>query len=319
MRPVYRWLPVLPGLLLAGLASAQTVGYASGYDVATATDSLFRINMETGAAVRIGATGFLDMEGLAFHPDGVLYGAADGTSVNGGISDLLIRIDTRTGAGSFVAPLSRLNGLGPGSGGQLDYGLATTCDGRLWLSSDTLGHLWRVDRADGRVEQVISGGPLLTGLASKDNFLYGVSVGGTEALYRINTQTFAVERLGSLGLDSRIYDAGLDFDAQGRLWATLDYLTPPEGADWVFRNDVAELDPTSGRVLRRMPLTGAGSGTSTTQMEGLAIAPPSCDSGGAPPPPSPVAPAAVPAYGPLGLVLATLGFLMLAGVRLRRG
>lgn len=319
MRPVFRWLPVLSGLLLTGLASAQTVGYASGYDVATGQDSLFRINLESGAADRIGAVGFLDVEGLTFHPDGALYGAADGTSVAGGISDLLIRIDAGTGAGSLVAVLSGLNGLGPGSGGQLDYGLATTCDGRMWLSSDTLGHVWRVNRADGRAEQVIAGGPLLSGLASKDNFLYGVSVGDSAALYRINTDSYAVERLGALGLDSRIYDAGLDFDAQGRLWATLDYLTPPDGSAAVFRNDVAELDPASGRVLRRMPITGAGSGLDTTQMEGLAIAPPSCDSGGVPPPPLPTLPTAVPAAGPLGLTLAVLSVLLLAGLRFRRG
>jgi hypothetical protein len=319
MRPVYRWLPVLPGLLLTGLASAQTVGYASGFDVASGQDSLFRITLETGAASRIGPLGFLDVEGLAFHPDGSLYGAVDGTSVQGGGSDLLIRIDSSTGAGGSAVALRGLAGMGPGLGGQLDYGLASTCDGQLWLSSDTLGHLWRVNRQDGSVQQVISGGPQLSALASRNNYLYGISIGANESLYRVHTETWAVEHLGPLGLENRIYDAGLDFDADGRLWATLDYLTPPDGAAVVLRNDVVELDPANGRVLRRMPITGAGSGLETVQMEGLAIAAPVCGGGGFPPPPAPGVPRPVPAAGPLGLAVAALSLLLLAGLRLRRG
>jgi hypothetical protein len=303
-------------LLCSVPAAAQTSGYASGFDVSTAQDSLYRINLESGVATRIGPLGFLDVEGLAVHPDGTLYGAVDGTSVQGGGSDLLIRINTETGAGTFAAALSGLAGLGPGLGGQMDYGLAATCDGRLWLSSDTLGHLWEVNRQDGSLRRVVQAGPKLSGLAASGNFLYGLALDTEESLYRIDTQTLAVTRIGGLGLPSRIYDAGLDFDASGRLWATLDYLTPPDGAQLVLRNDIAELDPLSGAILRRYPITGAGSGLNTTQMEGLAIAPPSCEDRGTPGVGS--APKPVPLDSPLALLLAALALGGVGMLRLAR-
>ena len=50
MRLSIRWLPALLALLCSASAAAQTLGYASGFDVTTAQDSLYRINLETGAA-----------------------------------------------------------------------------------------------------------------------------------------------------------------------------------------------------------------------------------------------------------------------------
>lgn len=326
MRPLALRLAGFALLLATTAAGAQSVGYATGYDVATGSDSLYRIDLETGAATRVGAlgtlgapgtAGVLDVEGLAFHPDGTLYGAADGSPTQGGTSDLLIRINSANGSASIVAPLQGLAGLGPGTGGQLDYGLASTCDGRLWLASDTLGHIWEVNRQDGSVRRVVTSGPLLSGLAARDNLLFGISVESAEALYRIDTQSFEITRVGNLGLANRIYDAGLDFDSGGRLWATLDYMVAPEGQPVVFRNDIAELDPATGAMLRRLPITGAGTGTSTVQMEGLAIAPPPC--GGVGQPGVGVVSQVVPVGSPwallmMGLVLAGFGLQ-----RLRRG
>lgn len=317
MRPVHPRLHTLALLALAPCASAQTVGYASGFDVDTGTDSLYRITLETAQATRIGPIGFLDVEGLAVHPDGSLYGAADGSNQRGGVSDVLIRIDPNTGAGNFVAPFADLAGQGPGLGGQLDYGLAASCDGRLWLSSDTLGHIWEVNRQDGSLRVVLQNGPPLSGLSSRGPYLYGVSVGATAILYRLDTRNGQMASLGSLGLDSPIYDAGLDFDADGRLWATLDYLTPPEGAPIVLRNELAELDPSTGRVLRRLTISGAGSGINTVQMEGFAISSPSCTGGGVIPPPA-QSPVPVPAQGPLALLLASLALALAGLLRLRR-
>lgn len=310
--------------LASGTADAQSFGYASGYDVATGSDSLYRIDLQTGAATRVGpfgtlgapgAPGLLDVEGLAFHPDGTLYGATDGSPTQGGASDLLIRVSTTNGSASIVAPLQGLAGLGPGAGGQLDYGLASTCDGRLWMASDTLGHLWEVNRQDGSLRRVITGGPQLSGLASRDGVLYGISTESSEALYRIDTQTFEVTRVGGLGLANRIYDAGLDFDSSGRLWATLDYMVAPDGQPQVFRNDIAELDPETGAVIRRVPITGAGTGTNTVQMEGLAIAPPPCSGVGQP---GAAATQTVPVDSPWALLLMGFAFGGVAAQRLRR-
>lgn len=317
MRPI-RWLSVGCCLLFAAQSSAQTHGFASGFDTQTGLESLYRIELSTGAAARVGPIGFRDVDGLAFDRDGRLYGAADGSSELGGISDLLIRIDPATGAGSLVAPLAGLAGLGPGLGGQLDYGLATGCDGRFWLSSDTLGHLWELDRNNGSVRRVIESGPLLSGLTVRGDFLYGVSIAPDEALYRIDTRTLAIQRLGSLNLDNPIYDAGLGFDASGRLWATLDYLTPPEGATVVFRNDLAELDPQTGQVLRRLAITGAGTGINTVQMEGLAIAPPDCTGAGAGTPPGASSAQTVPTGGWPSWLLMALALALAGCLQLRR-
>lgn len=312
------WLYAGLILLFAAPCSAQVQGFASGFDTQSGQEALYRVDLATGAAVRIGALGFRDVDGLAFDREGRLYGAADGSSEQGGLSDLLIRIDTGSGAGSLVAPLAGLAGQGPGQGGQLDYGLAFGCDGRAWLASDTLGHLWEVDRASGDVRQVIQSGPLLSGITVRGDFLYGLSVAPDEALYRIDTRTLGVERLGGLALQNRIYDAGLDFDADGRLWATLDYLTPPEGAEVVFRNDLAELDPETGRVLRRLPIAGAGSGISTVQLEGLAVAPPDCSTSGGGVPPGGDGPQVVPAVGWPGLALLALVLSAAGLLQLRR-
>lgn len=315
MRPIARTALAVSGLLLCAAVSAQPVGYASGTDPETARDALYRIDLGTAVATRVGYFGFRDVDGLAFHPDGTLYGAADGSSESGGTSDLLIRINPTSGAGSFVVHLEGLSGLGPGQGGQLDYGLAATCDGLLWASSDTLGTLWQVNRSTGALSAVVTGGPPLSGLAARGQVLFGVAVDPDIALYRFDTRTSELTRVGPISLPNRIYDAGLDFDADGRLWATLDYLTPPEGAPVVFRNDLAQIDPDTGAVISLRPITGTGTGLNTVQLEGFAVASPSCASQGTGPG---VAPVPVPVSGPLSLVALALSLLALAGVVMRR-
>ena len=279
---------------------AQPVAYTSGLDTSTGVDTLYRVDLATGQATRVGAIGFVDVEGLAFHPDGNLYGVADGSADGGALTDLLIRINTTTGAGALVAPLAGLANQGSGLG-QLDYGLATTCDGRMWLSSDTLGTVWQVDRDSGSVIPLLTGGPRLSGLASRNNELFGIGVENDEGLYRIDLGTKTAQRLGSLALADKVYDAGLDFSADGRLWATLDYLTPPDGAALVLRNDIALLDSSVGTATTRLVVRGVGEGLNTVQMEGLAIVPPVCAAG--------VTPTAVPGVSRLGLLALVLAML----------
>jgi hypothetical protein len=171
MRPLRdRFLAGLLALLpLTSLA--QPVGYAVGFD------SLYRINLATGQTTAVGPIGFNDVEGLAFGPSGLLYGVADATAGSGsGITDLLIRIDTNTGAGTLIGAMPTLAGAGPN--GNLDYGLAFTCDGRLWLSSDTTQQLWEVDPANAGTRLVGNTGRNISGLAARGNRLYGLSVGG---------------------------------------------------------------------------------------------------------------------------------------------
>jgi hypothetical protein len=302
MRPVWAWL--LAGLmaLLSRDVLADPVGYAAGFS------DLYRIDFATGQASLVGPIGYNDVEGLAFAPDGVLYAVADATAGSGsGLTDFLIRINPATGAGTLVAPLAGLSGQGlPGAGSnfELDYGLAFTGDGRLWLSSDTLSLLWEVSPATGATRLVGSTGARITGLAGRGNELFGVSAVGAEALYRIDTGTGHALHIGNLGLPERMYDAGLDFDSSGRLWITIDYFSPPSGIP-PLRNDVAQINPETGAVTSLRSIVGAGSGIDTVQMEGLAIAPPVASGNVGVAPPSPVPGPALPALAVLaGLALA---------------
>lgn len=309
MRPVWAWL--LAGLmaLLSRDALADPVGYAAGFS------DLYRIDFATGQATLVGPIGYNDVEGLAFAPNGLLYAVADASAGSGsGLTDFLIRIDPATGAGTLVAPLAGLSNQGlPGAGSnfELDYGLAFTGDGRLWLSSDTLSLLWEVNPATGATRLVGATGARITGLAARGNDLFGVSAVGAESLYRIDTSTGAASVIGSLGLAERMYDAGLDFDSAGRLWLTIDYFSPPNGIP-PLRNDIAQIDPATGAVTALRSIVGAGSGFDTVQMEGLAIAPPVASGNVGVAPPTPVPGPALPA---LGLLAAAS---LLAGLRRAR-
>lgn len=262
MRPLH-----LPRLLLAATAClplsavADPVAYGAGFR------DLYRVDLATGAQSQVGPIGFNDVEGMAFAGLDELYAAVDGSQGAGGTAtDFLIRIDLASGAGTLVGSLSGLAGAGPG--GQLDYGLASTCDGRLWLSSENTQELWEVSRLNGGVRRVGSTGASLSGLAGRGQTLYGVSVGSDAALYRIDPDTAQATRVGALGIGGPIENVGLDFDVDGTLWASLDPLDPSR--------------PT--RVVTVDLASGAASLASSIDLdvgiEGLAIAtPPACQSG----------------------------------------
>jgi hypothetical protein len=297
-RPAQWFTAVL--LLFSGTALADPLGYAAGFN------ELYRVDLANGQSTRIGAVGFNDVEGLALSSGGTLYGVADATMMIGGqasaTTDFLIRIDTATGVGTLVGPLG-LQDQGPG--GNLDYGLAFTCDGRLWLSSDTTGELWEVNRSSGATRRVGATGAALSGLAGRGNQLFGLGVdGGVGALYSIDPETAVATSVGPLASAGVVDDAGLDFDADGVLWATLD----PE-----------PLGSGPSRAARINQQTGRASGslvtlTANTGIEGLAIAPTGgCTTGN-----GNVAPVMVP--GPAAPLLWLLAvFAGLFGVRrLRR-
>lgn len=238
----------LLGRLLAGLlallpltAVADPFGYAAGFS------DLYRIDLATGQATRVGPIGFNDVDGLAFGPDGTLFGVADATAGSGSaVSDLLVRISTVTGLGTLVAPLSGLSGTGPG--GSLDYGLAFTCDGRLWMSSDSTGQFWEVAPSTAQVRLVGNTGAPLSGLAARGNVVFGVGVRrgfddpAQQSTYSIDVSNAIATRIGSLGIADTLSGAGADFDASGTLWATLDSQPP----DFNRASRIARIDVSSG-------------------------------------------------------------------------
>jgi len=245
-------------LLFSGTALANPLAYAAGFN------ELYRVDLATGQSTRIGAIGFNDVEGLALSSSGTLYGVADATMMIGGqtsaTTDFLVRIDTSTGAGTLVGPLG-LQDQGPS--GNLDYGLAFTCDGRLWLSSDTTRDLWEVNRSSGATRRVGATGAALSGLAGRGDQLFGLGVdGGAGALYGIDPETAVATLIGPLASTGVVDDAGLDFDADGVLWATLD---PEPLASGPSR--AARVNQLTGRATGSMVTLSANTG-----IEGLAIA-----------------------------------------------
>lgn len=273
MRPLRDWL--LAGLLtlLPLSVSAEPLGYAVAFD------TLYRVDMATRQATLIGPVNFNDVDGLAFGPDGTLYGVADATAGSGsGITDLLIRIDTGSGAGTLIAPLAGLAGAGPG--GSLDYGLAFTCDGRMWASSDSTGQFWEVTPTNGDVRLVANTGAPLSGLAANGDGLYGIGVtqgsgnATQQALYQIDPDTGVATRIGSLGVGDTLSGAGADFDASGVLWATLDSQPP----DFDRASRIARIDLGTGTATVTGSVVGV---TDNISLRALAIAPTAaCGTGG---------------------------------------
>lgn len=291
---------LLPRLLLAGVAllplavAAEPIAYGVGFS------DLYRVDLASGQASRVGAIGYNDVEGLALTDFNTLLGAVDGTAGAGGTSsDFLVRIDTGTGAGTLLGGLSGLAGAGPN--GQLDYGLAQTCDGRLWLSSETSQELWELDRNTGTTRRVGSTGAAISGLAARGGELYGVSAGAAPSLYRIDVATAASTLIGPLNAGGTVNNVGLDFDASGTLWAVLD---PND----VTPSRAARIDLATGRATVTANI-GANIG-----FKGLAIAPVGACQPGA----VGAVPVAVPGPGLPGLLLLGLAALGLGARALRR-
>jgi hypothetical protein len=228
---------------------------------------------------------------------------------------MLVRLDKNTGAATLVGSLD-IAGQGAGNNGNdFDFGLAFTCDGRLWMSSDSTGKLWQVDAGTGTATFVANTGHPITGLASRDNVLYGIGGQGDQGIYTIDLDTGATTSLATLTVPGnfRFQDAGLDFDADGRLWATIDYNPQPgDNSPLVDRHELVEIDPRSGQALSVRQI---GNVPRQTDFEGLAISPPICDGGG---PGGGLQLSVVPALGHVGLGFLAFAFLAFALLWMRQ-
>lgn len=96
-------------------------GAAKGVTGTFAESRLFAIDHRTGISVPIGLTGFDSVTGLAFLDDGRLVGSARGDDMYGGVpTAILVEIDTETGAGTLIGPISDEN-IGCGRMPDLTY------------------------------------------------------------------------------------------------------------------------------------------------------------------------------------------------------
>jgi len=256
-------------------ANAAPDGYSINSDSPSSdTDSLYRIDLATGTHTRLGRIQSLgqtklDVEGLAFSPDGTLYGVDDESMT-------LFPINTDNGAVIDSQEVS-ITGMGPAGGN--DFGLTFACDGGLYVTSVSQKSLYWLN-LDGSATLIGNLGQNISALAAYGNpvQLYGLSNGllanqkeDTRSLYSINTSTGAATLIGKLGPGASSYDqAGLDFDSDGQLWAITDRRAVPGGP---FGSQLLSIDKTTGAAT---PI----STTAESGFESLAITVPrGCDVG----------------------------------------
>jgi len=270
-------------LIAAGLfavacqqADAATVAYGEAFD------TLYRIDLDTRTASRVGAAGRYagqiigNISGLSQTEDGRLYAAAGGFK-------LLIEVDPETGTAEVVGDLG-LGGQGdPARNDALDLNMAAGCNGTLWLTSGVAGKLWTVDPATGAATLVGDTGPALSGIVARGGQLFGAAGKGDNTFYRINPATGAATAVGAFGPEVKrwVNSISMGFDVDGTLWAVLNYV-PPENdhetpADW---SDLATINPATGRVHVIGPITGP-SALKQVGMKGFTVGPPACTAGSA--------------------------------------
>lgn len=247
MQKLARTLLIALLTTLSASLAAEPIGYSINSDSPTGNaDSLYRINLATGAETRIArvtSSGLtrLDVEGLAFAPDGTLYGADDDTL-------MLFALNPDN---AMVQPGSEFPIKGLPIGGSNDFGMTFACDGTLYLSSVARGTLYRVD-LKGNTTVVGAEGNLnpvkIIGLAAFGDELYGLGKGAdgpgstvTPNLYLIDTAIGTASLVGALGAAAGPYlEGGLAFDDSGQLWAIT------EGALYGWPSQVMKVDRNTG-------------------------------------------------------------------------
>jgi hypothetical protein len=108
---------------LAAEPQTDQLYLASGND-SVQPGYLYRFNLQSRELTEIGDTGFGDVTGLGFHPDGTLWGAVKGQG--------LITIETETGQGTLVKafPGVKVEGITWNNAGTLLYAIEKR---RLWV------------------------------------------------------------------------------------------------------------------------------------------------------------------------------------------
>ena len=234
------------------VAAAAPVAYSINSDSASAqADSLYRIDLATGqdtwvAPISSFGESRIDVEGLAFAPDGQLYGIDDSRLTLFPLNPDNGQIQTAN-----EVPISGL----PFGGGN-DFGMSFTCDGDLFVTSVTRGSLYRMT-LDGKTTLVGSEGSLGANISALAAYgenpvtLYGLGNGldgnlntDTPSLFSIDTATGVATEIGPLGAAAGAYsEGGLSFDDDGQLWAITDRRNSSGGA---LPSQVMKLDINTG-------------------------------------------------------------------------
>ncbi len=242
-------------LVASGMACAQTFGLAvnsRGNEVdSQRVDALWRINLETGDAEYIGWTAFFDLEGLAFSANGDLLGADDD-------SKTLVRVSQSSGLAIPIGGQVNRSNMGVSLSTNLDFGMALDCRDRAWVVSSSQQTLFAADLSSGELTAIGEPGALaapISDIAIRGNEVFGIGVGlnvdGSPAapnLYSIDLASGRASLIGPLGDQALPYNnAGLDFDADGVLWAVTDRRAVPGGD---FPSAVLRIDTATGQAQR---------------------------------------------------------------------
>ncbi|HEX5715301.1 MAG TPA: hypothetical protein VF179_04030 [Thermoanaerobaculia bacterium] len=197
-------------LLLALSAAPSLAAVGTAYSVQSdGSQKLYKIDLATGVATPIGATGFDGVEGLAFDPGcEKLYGVDD-------VKDRLVTCNVTTGACTSVGSL----GLDV-----TDTGLSFAKDGRLFMSTDAPKNpirFFSLDPGTGTATWVGNQGTEVTGLAGNLFALYGLGGDGKDNLVIVDPASGKATSIGPLG-GVTLQDGGLDFDRDGTLYGLND-------------------------------------------------------------------------------------------------
>ncbi|WP_395679697.1 hypothetical protein [Dokdonella sp.] len=256
-------------------AGAATVSYGEAFD------TLYRIDLETRTASPIGSAGFLGSQRIGNISGLTLLGDGSAYAVSGSLKALL-RINLSSGSSQVIGNLG-LSDQGSGQFDALDLGMTSDCDDVLWLVSGTLQQLWRVDPASGTPTLVGSTGHSISGLVADGDALYGTGGDGDHTLYRVNKSDASATAIGSFGTEApaALNSVSMSFAEDGTLWAVLNYVPPASGSvtpDW---SDLAVIDPETGRMTLKGPITGPEA-LRQVGMKGFATSTRQCPAGSAP-------------------------------------
>ncbi len=316
VRRMLDWMHAL--MLCAGLVASTAVVAADapptpvGYSVRSdGDDRLYRIDLQTGIATQLGATGFTKLEGLAMNAAKELYAVNPSTAI---AQSQLVRCSTDTGACTAVGTLGVVTIAGTNAG------LAFTPSGQLFLAMNA--SIYVVNTTTGTAAFVGTNDTAISGLAATaptSNCASGLfAVGGNSSsgsLYCVNTTNGALTLLGRL--TGAATDAGIDADTTtGLLWE----ITNP--SDTSAPAQVFSYSPVT--LAQSAPVTVTLGGVAIGGFEGLAVLPSAAPA--APPPVRPpVRPLAdgvadVPTLSQWSLIFSafTIALLALAVMRHRR-
>lgn len=256
------FLTILTIFLLGGtgLPAAAQTAYSVQSD---GDDKLYSIDLATGAAKALGATGFKDIESLAFSPGcETLFGIDD-------VEDVLVQCDLDTGACTAVGKLKV---------DVTDTGLAVAANGLLYMSTDIPNppRLYAINSGTGAATLVGEQGFAVTGLAGRPkdlgaecpSGLFGLQGdtprGAASHLLCFDLSAGVAERVGQLKAVT-ITDGGLDFDVNGTLYGLTDGNAAGAEPSRIFR---VNTETGAAQVVKAVTVNGRP----VSGFEGLAIA-----------------------------------------------